>query len=154
MNDPSEVERLAEHIARRAHDGQTDKAGHPYIEHPARVAARLTDPELRAAAWLHDVVEDTDWTADRLLEAGMPDRVVETVVAVTRLPGQDDDAYYAQVAASGEGTAVKQADIADNADPNRLALLDPATRAGLEAKYTKALQAIAAHREGPTHSPR
>ena len=60
MDDPSDVERLAEQIARKAHDGLTDEADRPYIEHPARVAARLTDPELRAAAWLHDVVEDTD----------------------------------------------------------------------------------------------
>ncbi|MBO0692669.1 MAG: HD domain-containing protein [Acidimicrobiaceae bacterium] len=136
-------------MARQAHDGQTDKAGRPYIEHPARVAARLIDPELRAAAWLHDVVEDTDWTAERLHEAGMPHRVVEAVIAVTRLPGQHDDAYYAQVAASDDGTAVKQADIADNADPTRLALLAPVTRGRLETKYAKALTAIAAHRGRP-----
>jgi (p)ppGpp synthase/HD superfamily hydrolase len=153
VNDRSDVERLAEQIARQAHDGVTDDAGRPYIEHPTRVAARLTDPELRAAAWLHDVVEDTDWTADRLLEAGVPHRVVDAVIAVTRHPGQEDDVYYAQVAASSDGTAVKQADIADNTDPNRLALLKPARREHFEAKYAKALAAIAAHREGPADSP-
>ena len=147
MNDLLDVQRLAEQIARQAHDGQTDKAGRSYIEHPARVAARLHDPELRAAAWLHDVVEDTDWTADRLREAGLPHRVVDTVIAVTRLPGQSDDAYYAQVAASDDGTAVKRADIGDNADVNRLALLDPATRDRLEKKYAKAEAAIDACRE-------
>ena len=56
MNDL--VER-AKDLAHRAHAGQVDKAGRPYIEHVARVAARVADdPEAEAVAWLHDVLED------------------------------------------------------------------------------------------------
>jgi (p)ppGpp synthase/HD superfamily hydrolase len=46
-------------IAARAHAGQTDKAGMPYIDHPKRVPARLATTELKAVALLHDVLEDT-----------------------------------------------------------------------------------------------
>lgn len=46
------VER-AKQLAYRAHAGQVDKAGRPYIEHVARVAAAVADdPEAEAVAWL------------------------------------------------------------------------------------------------------
>lgn len=52
-------------LARKAHAGQMRKyTGRAYIEHPARVAQAVwciegSTPEMVAAAWLHDVVEDT-----------------------------------------------------------------------------------------------
>ncbi len=53
----------AEQVAATTHAGQTDKAGHPYLDHPRRVATRVAtitnDPDAVAVAWLHDVVEDT-----------------------------------------------------------------------------------------------
>ena len=53
----------AKDIATKAHEGQVDKAGMPYIDHPRRVAERVAQvdgrPEAIAVAWLHDVVEDT-----------------------------------------------------------------------------------------------
>lgn len=62
-------------IATAAHEGQTDKAGTPYIQHPERVAkaagqaapAHLAK-QAEAVGWLHDVVEDTDITFDQLRE--------------------------------------------------------------------------------------
>ncbi len=50
---------LAQSIAAAAHKGQVDKAGKPYIEHPAHVAASVQGDAAKAVAWLHDVVEDT-----------------------------------------------------------------------------------------------
>jgi len=55
----------AAELARRAHNGQKRKYnGRPYVEHPARVAARTAihpgaTEEMVAAAFLHDVLEDT-----------------------------------------------------------------------------------------------
>jgi (p)ppGpp synthase/HD superfamily hydrolase len=55
----------AARLARRAHEGQRRKYnGRPYVEHPARVAARTAllpevTEEMVAAAFLHDVIEDT-----------------------------------------------------------------------------------------------
>jgi hypothetical protein len=36
-----------------------------------------------AVAWLHDVIEDSPWTADRLIDAGIPAEVVDAVVDLT-----------------------------------------------------------------------
>ena len=139
---------LARRIARQAHDGQVDKAGAPYITHPARVAARVRDgggdPRAEAVAWLHDVVEDCGVPLDDLRGHGFDDGVVAAVDALTRRDGVPAQAYYTRIAADPLALAVKLADIADNADPARLALLDPATRSRLEAKYAAALRALSA----------
>lgn len=60
-------------LARTAHRGQKRKyTGRDYIEHPARVAGKVAilmaaDEELIAAAFLHDVLEDTQATAEDIL---------------------------------------------------------------------------------------
>jgi hypothetical protein len=136
------VERVASEIATNAHASQVDKAGAPYISHPARVAARLTSPEERAAAWLHDVLEDTSVTADELHAAGMPDVVLTAVLALTRRAGEDPDDYYHRVRSNPLALRVKLADLDDNSAPDRLALLDEPTRTKLEAKYVHARAAL------------
>lgn len=130
-------------VAEQAHDGQQDKAGRPYIDHPARVAARVgEDPQTQAAAWLHDVVEDTPVTIEALRTHGFPAAVVAAVAALTKNPGQTHEDYYAQVKANPMALAVKMADLTDNTGPARLASLDAATRERLEAKYARARQAL------------
>lgn len=136
---------IARRIATEAHAGQIDKAGSPYIDHPRRVAARLTDLRAQAVAWLHDVIEDTDVTPDDLRGAGIDDDVIAAVQLLTRTG--DDGAYYARIAADPLAREVKLADIADNTDPERTALLDPATRGRLAEKYTNARRALGAMEE-------
>lgn len=130
---------VARALATRAHAGQTDKAGRPYIEHPADVASRLDDADARAAAWLHDVVEDTDVTLADLRTAGFPDAVVDAVDAVTKRPGENYEDAIARAGQDPVGRLVKRADIASNTDPARTALLDDVTRARLAAKYARGL---------------
>lgn len=122
-------------IAVRAHDGQTDKAGLPYIEHPKRVAAQLPTAELQAVALLHDVLEDTDVTAEDLAAAGIPQAVIAGVVAMTKQPGDDYPEAVARAARHPLARAVKAADIADNTDPHRLALLPASEAQRLREKY-------------------
>lgn len=135
---------LARQIATRAHAGQTDKAGRPYIDHPRRVAARLADLQAQAAAWLHDVIEDTEVTAEDLRNEGVDDEVIAAVELLTRT---GDDAYYARIAEHPLAREVKLADIADNTDPARTALLDPETRQRLATKYEHARRALGALEE-------
>jgi len=57
----------AARFAQQQHEGQTRKGGEPYINHPMRVAGIVTmcehtTEDMIAAAWLHDVVEDTEVT--------------------------------------------------------------------------------------------
>lgn len=134
----------AKEVATQAHQGQVDKTGAPYIGHPQRVAdhvSRYVASEnlevARAVAWLHDVVEDTP-IALAELEQRFPPAVVTAVDAMTKRAGEEKDAYYRRVRKNPIARAVKQADLDDNTNPARTALLDPATRQRLAAKYQHA----------------
>jgi (p)ppGpp synthase/HD superfamily hydrolase len=129
-------------VARRAHEGQLDKSGRPYIAHPLRVMGALRDEHERMAAVLHDVIEDTDVTLADLTDAGCPAPVLAAVAAVSKQPGEDQETYLARVAANPIALAVKRADIADNMSPDRMARLDRATQERLHAKYTSALRLL------------
>lgn len=136
-------------LAIAAHESQFDKAGAPYWTHPERVARRVPDlypyapDEAVAVAWLHDVVEDTDWTADGLRGVGFSNEVVDAVVLLTRTDDVPNDAYYAAIrSAGGHALMVKHADITDNLDEERLAVLDPELAARLRTKYAKAHVAL------------
>ncbi len=130
----------AKTLAAQAHRGQFDKAGRSYIEHPERVVGHLVDPTADevVVAWLHDVVEDSAVTLEEVDEEFGP-VVAAAVDALTRrLDEADSDDYYVRVKANPIALKVKAADLADNTDPARLALLDPAQRARLEIKYAHA----------------
>lgn len=128
----------AEAIARTAHRGQVDKAGYPYADHPARVAAQLAgDDVAMTVGWLHDVVEDTSVTLSALADE-FPPEVVRAVDALTRRSGEAPEHYYARVKSDPLALRVKLADLADNSDPARLAELDTHVRERLERKYAHA----------------
>jgi len=130
-----------EALARAAHEGQTDKAGRPYAEHLRAVAegvrVRGGDAEQIAAAWLHDSVEDDALTERWLDEAALTRRTKDIVLALTKRAGETPQAYAGRVLATPGALLVKEADLAHNADPARLAVLDEATRARLTEKYAR-----------------
>ena len=136
---------VADQVATTAHAGQTDKAGRPYLDHPRRVASRVAEtthnPDAVAAAWLHDVVEDTPVTLDQLQEQGFPETVIHAVDALTRRPGEGD-AYYHRVADNDLARMVKQADLWDNTHPDRVSLLDPGDAERLRRKYAHAARLL------------
>lgn len=76
----------AARVAARAHAVQIRSGGEPYVCHCARVAKAVSllcdDPEVIAAAWLHDVIEDCDVTAEQLL-IQFGSRVAKIVVELT-----------------------------------------------------------------------
>ncbi|MGW5127934.1 HD domain-containing protein [Streptomyces sp. NPDC004069] len=130
-----------EAVARAAHEGQTDKAGRPYAEHLRAVAegvrARGGDTEQIAAAWLHDSVEDGVLSEQWLREAALSRRTQDIVRAVTKREGEDPEAYARRILAVPGALLVKEADLAHNADPVRLAVLDEITRDRLTGKYAR-----------------
>ncbi|MGW1128340.1 HD domain-containing protein [Streptomyces sp. NPDC002526] len=130
-----------EALAREAHAAQRDKAGRPYTEHLAAVAegvrSRGGSEEQIAAAWLHDAVEDDALSAEWLAGAALPQAVKDMVLAVTKRAGEEPEAYTRRILATPGALLVKEADLAHNADPARLAVLEPATRARLTAKYAR-----------------
>lgn len=124
-------------LARRAHAGQTDKAGKPYIEHPLRVMASQTDDVARMAAVLHDVVEDTHVTFHDLWQAGCPEAVLEAINLLTHRRGDPYEAYVARIKNHSVARAVKLADLADNLDRSRIARVTPKDLARF-ARYEQA----------------
>ncbi|MCD7439931.1 HD domain-containing protein [Streptomyces lincolnensis] len=130
-----------EALARAAHTGQTDKAGRPYAEHLQAVAegvrARGGDSEQIAAAWLHDAVEDDALSEQWLEEAALSRRTKDIVRALTKRAGESPEAYAGRVLATPGALLVKEADLAHNADPARLAVLDEPTRKRLTEKYAR-----------------
>ncbi len=128
-------------LARNAHAAQTDKAGRPYAEHLQAVAdgvrARGGDDEQIAAAWLHDAVEDEAVSEEWLREAALTGRTKNIVLAVTKRAGESPQAYAKRILATEGALLVKESDLAHNADPSRLAVLDGPTRSRLTQKYTR-----------------
>ena len=126
-------------------DGET-----PYIAHPARVALTILtlfqcdDPDVTAAALLHDVLEKTGATYDELEEQFGP-RVATMVSRLSkdhRLPPEEaDKAYFEQLrAADWKTRLIKLADVYDN--------LCDAEKTERDKRKKKAEQALALAIEG------
>ena len=107
-------------IALKAHTGQIDKVGQPYILHPLRMMMNVETEDEQVVALLHDVIEDSDFTSEDLLEAGIPEYIV---IAVEHLTNRDDESYdqFIDRAMQNDLAArVKRADIEDNINVLRL----------------------------------
>ena len=133
---PTEEDAIA--LARRAHRGQADKAGAPYISHPLRVMNALQDPDARVVAVLHDVIEDTPIDDKELARLGYSPHIIEAVLAVTRREGESYEDFVARAALNPIARQVKIADLEDNMDLSRIANPTPKDFARLE-KYKRAM---------------
>lgn len=134
-------------LAARAHKGQVDAAGKPYLWHLIRVALRVAHRgrKAMAAGLLHDIVEDTHITLADLHREGFPADVVDAVNALTHRPAEPYLVYVANIRAIG-GIAlwVKRADNADNASERRLAqFTDRAKADRLRQRYANARALLA-----------
>ena len=129
---------LALSIARKAHEGQLDKAGVDYIEHPIYVASQVDTEEEKAVALLHDVIEDSPVSAEELLQAGLPETVVTAVQVLTKKKEQDYQTYLETVKKNPLARVVKLADLEHNSDLSRLSSITEKDRERLK-KYKKAI---------------
>lgn len=120
------IEDRARQFAEQYHAGQVRKyTGEPYITHPAAVAALVRSvphtPEMLAAAWLHDVVEDTPATLTDIHFLFGP-VVAGYVESLTKISHANDGLRHHRTAkdrehlakASPEAKTIKLADIIDN----------------------------------------
>ena len=105
-------------IAYRAHHGQLDYNGIPYIFHPIHLAESMDDELSCCVALLHDTVEDTDITLDDLRRE-FPDEVVDAVALVTHDEAVDYFDYVRAIKENPIARKVKLADLAHNSDQTR-----------------------------------
>ena len=141
-------ESSARRIAEAAHTGQVDRAGNPYFGHIERVAQAVkaaggSETQV-VAAYLHDVIEDTDKTSAELLDAGVSTAALTLIAILTRQDEVSYEDYLQQIRSSPDALLIKQCDMADNMDPARTALLDDETRERLRLKYEKAVAFLTA----------
>lgn len=134
-------ESLARAIAEKAHADQVDKAGEPYIGHPAHVAASVEGDKAKAVAWLHDVVEDTSTTFDDLRAAGVDDEVLAALELLTHDKSAPYMEYVAAIKKNDLARTVKLADLAHNSDLSRLPEVTEADLRRVE-KYRQAIEVL------------
>src|SRR5690554_5201816 len=116
----SEQLKLAIEIAISAHNGQLDTHnGRPYIEHPFRVMNAGHTLQEKIVGVLHDVVEDTDWTLDKLKASGFSSEIIDSVDAITRRGNESYDDYIVRVQTYPISVRVKLNDLTDNMDIRR-----------------------------------
>ena len=104
-------------LAANKFEGICDKGGEPYILHCIQVMENVRkwdDVELKIAAVLHDIIEDTKITAEDLLGMGYSPRVVRIVQAVTFPKDCDYDDKILEVCNDQDAIKVKMADLEHN----------------------------------------
>jgi hypothetical protein len=125
-------------IAARAHEGQVDKQGLPYILHPLRVMDGVEGLDAKIVAVLHDVVEDTEVTIDDLGREGFSAEVLAAVRCVTHAEGETYADYVARCRADPIALRVKLSDLADNTRLSRT-IVRPLALGRDTARYAKYL---------------
>lgn len=118
-------------LATQAHKDQLDRQDVAYITHPLRVAIRLVEnyrklfeadptPEIVAAAVLHDVLEDSHYTAQDLLDQGFSEQTVALAKVLTHKPEESYQDYIEEISLnSTPAILIKLADLEDNTQPWR-----------------------------------
>lgn len=112
---------LAIAIATKAHDGQFDKAGKPYISHPLTVMAQMDNLESKIVAVLHDAIEDSDLKITDLVQQGFPAFIIEAIAAITKQKDEPYEDYILRVKSNAIARKVKIADVTHNMDLSRIA---------------------------------
>ena len=108
-------------IAQKAHKGQTDKFGTPYIGHVMRVMNAGKTYDEKIVGVLHDVLEDCpEITEEILKEEGFSDEVVFAVKCLSKIPADMDYTdFIHQVEKSSLAVSVKLNDLQDNMNLTR-----------------------------------
>ena len=131
-------------MALKAHKGQLDLAGNPYILHPLRVAFKFTGDEVMyAAAVLHDVVEDSPITLRDLNEAFGPS-VTEIVDSLSRRGREPYIDFIHRCNRDPLAKIIKIADIEDNLNP-QMTLAPTKENLSRVKKYYQALEILRAY---------
>lgn len=110
-------------IATKAHEGQKDKAGTPYLLHVLRVMLSVEKMDEKIVALLHDVVEDSETTIEELAKEGFPKKILKAVELLTKTDNKPYEGYIQEIKKNELARVVKLADLKDNMNVSRLKTL-------------------------------
>jgi len=109
-------------IASEAFADKKDKGGQPYILHCLHVMHEVKSFGIEAmiAAVLHDLIEDTEWTAEQLISEGFKEHTVTIIKLLTHADHEPYDDYIERVSLNHIARAIKKADLRHNSDITRM----------------------------------
>lgn len=107
-------------IATKAHEGQKDKAGAPYLLHILRVMMSVERMDEKIVALLHDVVEDSEVSVEELAYERFPKKILKAVELLTKTEKKTYEDYIQEIKNNDLARAVKLADLKDNMNITRL----------------------------------
>lgn len=107
-------------IATKAHIGQLDKGGQPYILHLLRVMQSCNSDLEKICAVLHDVIEDTNISLNELREEGFAEEVLVILDLLTKKEQEDYSTFIDRISTNETACRVKIADLQDNMNLARI----------------------------------
>ncbi|MDU5807415.1 MAG: GTP pyrophosphokinase [Peptoniphilus harei] len=122
-------------IAARAHKGQRDKGGKPYIFHPLNVSLNVKGKDEKIVALLHDVIEDTAYNIDDLKFLTKDQR--DALLLLTHDKDISYMTYIEEIKKNKIARRVKLADLDQNMNLKRLKTVTEKDLERLE-KYKRA----------------
>jgi len=128
-------------IAAKAHAGQREKDGPPYILHAMRVMLNCQTETEQICAALHDVIEDTDFTYDDLKNEGFSDEVLTVIDCLTHRADESYEEYIERILPNQTACRVKLADLTDNMDLTRIKNPSESDTARMQ-RYSAALKRV------------
>jgi len=128
-------------VAIKAHAGQVDKAGQPYILHPLRLMFRFQSEAEMIVAVMHDVVEDSVFTLNELKNFGFSDDILAAIECLTKRNGESYESFVSRVVQNDLARKIKIEDVKDNLDLTRLDKITDKDLARVE-KYHQALKVL------------
>lgn len=125
-------------IAIDAHDGQKDRGGIAYINHPIYLSLMMETTTEIIVALLHDVIEDSDkYTLSDIVDI-FGTIIANAVDCITKRKGEKYEDYLVRVKSNEISKKVKFADIRHNLHKERITEVDEKYERMAE-KYDKAL---------------
>jgi (p)ppGpp synthase/HD superfamily hydrolase len=121
------------------HSGQADKNGLPYILHSIAVMNQMESIFGKTIAVMHDLVEDTAITLERLKQLGFDDEIILAIDHLTKRENEDYAEFIQRCAHNPFARNVKICDLRHNMQTERINQLNGKDLKRLQ-KYHEAIQ--------------
>ncbi len=123
-------------ICERVFEGKKRKSGVPYLNYLIAVSNKFSDDKTKVIALLHDIMKETEITANDLSEIGFPSDIVKTVVLMTREENESYDEFINRIIGSKNDRAlqIKKVDIEQSMDLHDIEVTDDYLNR-IEVKY-------------------
>ncbi len=131
------LEKVSE-FSMKAHKCQFDKGGQPYYLHVQKVASMGKNENEKIVGYLHDVIEDTNYTIEDIKALGVNEKCIEAITYLTRNKKLSYNEYISSIKKCELAKNVKINDLKNNMDLTRLKSVTDKDLARLK-KYEDAL---------------